>query len=76
MHRIELVVEDIFEIPNVDELLGMSRDEKWERAAHLVDRLADPRLTNHIQSHVWLLHYPKLDHAIPASRHQNLLAIF
>ena len=70
-------LENVFKIPDVDELFWVGGHHQWEVSAHLVYWLAKPRFSYLLKLNIGglALHLPELDEAVPAARCQTHLAI-
>ena len=73
MHRVEVVLRDILQIEHVDLLVRVAGHHERELPAHLMNRLAEVRLTNLIQ--LVALNLPELYHGVPAGANQIALSI-
>jgi hypothetical protein len=73
MNRIKLSIRNISQIPNMYPFLTMSCNQQRKLSTHLLNRFCDPRLSNLVQ--LISINFPKFDHAIPSSWHQDILAL-
>lgn len=70
---IKLTSKNVFQIPNVDPFLRMSCHKHWISQTHILNRLANPRLTNFLA--IYALNLVKLDDWVPSSRNQKDFSI-
>lgn len=73
MHRIEVLLCNKLQVPDVNLLVRVARDHQRELAAHLMDRFPDVCLANLGELHV--LYRPELDHGVPSGANQKALPV-
>lgn len=75
--RIEVVLRNQLQVPDMDLLVRVAGDEERELAAHLVDGLADVCFADLLQLDLSIhrINLPKLDHRVPATANQIALPV-